>query len=129
MSAQPSRVSKYRVNRVSMPFGNDSFFTFTLNHDGMSRMIAMCFDGSEIYDTESVDVMMQRVFTTFIESVQRATVEQIADAQAKGDNPVDRDKIIGLHLGRDPDGQIYLTPAHLAHAKECGWIDQETQGT
>lgn len=129
MSIPPNaeqHVSKHRVNRVSMPFGNDSFLTFSLNHEGLTRMVAICFDGPELFDIESVDAMMHVLFQTFVETTHRPSLEKVADAQARGEDPNLRDKILGLHLKRDENDNVYFVPAHLAHSKECGWETEST---
>ncbi len=126
MSAEVQRVKKYRVNRVSMPYGGDSFMTFTLNHGGMSRMMAICFDPSELFEAEVVDLIMRRIFTVFEETTRKLEFMEIADAQARTEDPNMRDKILGLHIGRDADDTILLSPSHIVHAEECGWLMEET---
>jgi len=108
-----------------MPFGQDSFFTFTLNHDGLSRLLAICFDPSEIYEKESVDILMSKIFTVFVEMTQRMSIEEIADAEARTADPASRTQILGIHMARDEQMGLYFVPAHVFHAKECGYNGQE----
>jgi len=73
--------------------------------------------------------MMKKIFSVWEDMTKQMDLSEIADAQARSDDPETRDRIPGFHLGRDPSGELYFTPAYLHHAKECGWQTQEETGT
>jgi hypothetical protein len=88
-------------------------------------MLAICFDASELYDLESVDLLMKQIFVVFAEMTKRMSVDEIADAEAKSTDPASRTQILGVHMARDELGGLYFVPAHVYHAKECGYIVED----